>query len=135
MKKIVSNVAAIVFLAVGVYLFYQAGYDEGGPFDEGPSFDLGFGLLFSCLPFGLSALCFILGAKSGKKKVEEKSNDAEKSLTELRDKGLLSEEEYQRKLKMSKPGVQNSMDDLKSLRDGGILTEEEYQQKVNQLLK
>ena len=56
-------------------------------------------------------------------------------MTELRDKGLLSEEEYQRKLKMSKPGVQNSMDDLKSLRDGGILTEEEYQQKVNQLLK
>lgn len=137
-KKVFSILGAIVFFAVGVYLFYQFGYSEGDIW-RGPRVDLQSGLLASCLPLGLSVLFLVIGLTPGKKTVEEKKeekrHDSVMSLMALRDKGLISEEEYQLKLKMTRNGVQNLMDDLKSLRDGGILTEEEYQQKVNQLLK
>ena len=126
MKK-VSILFAIVFLIIAVIIFFNChGYIYGEVCEK---------LHLTSVPFGFSALFWIIGLMPGEKAAEEKSNDAEMSLTELRDEGLLSEEEYQRKLKMTRNGVQNLMDDLKSLRDGGILTEEEYQQKVNQLLK
>ena len=124
MKKGFSILAAIVFFAVGVWCLFEF-WEE---WEE-------LAILFSILPFGLSVLFLVIGTKSGKKIAEEKNNDAEMSLKALRDKGLLSEEEYQRKLKMSRSGVQKSMDDLKSLKEAGIITDEEYQQKVNQLLK
>lgn len=120
MKKKISIVAAIIFFAVGVFFFCSQS-------------DFAFGLLFSFLPFGLSVLFLMLGSKSSKNGKEGKVEDAEFTLRSLRDKGVLSEEEYQNKLKMLRSGVQKSMDDLKSLKDAGIITEEEYQQKVKQL--
>ena len=125
MKKKVSIVAAIIFFAVGVYFFCSATFGSYGSFAEG--------LLYSFLPFGLSVLFLMLGSKSSKNGKEGKVEDAEFTLRSLRDKGVLSEEEYQNKLKMLRSGVQKSMDDLKSLKDAGIITEEEYQQKVKQL--
>lgn len=132
MKKTFSILAAIVFFAVGVYLFYAAGesYFCGPTWNFEPEC-----ILHSFLPFGLSVLFLVIGTKSGKKTGGKKSNDEEMSLKALHDNGLLSEEEYQQKLKVLRSGVQKSMDDLKSLKEAGIITDEEYQQKMNQLLK
>lgn len=129
MKKVFSILAAIVFFVAGVYLFYK-----GGDGLWSWEFDI-MCILFSVLPFGLSVLFLMLGVKSGKKTNEGESEDAEKKLESLFHNGVISEEEYQQKLRMLKSGVQKSMNELKSLKDAGIITEEEYQPKMNQLLK
>lgn len=122
MKKTLSTVAAIIFFAVGVWVLFKFGNSW---------FGWEVSILLSILPFGLSVLFLMIGKKTGGKA----TNDAEMSLKALRDKGLLSEDEYQKKLKMSRSNIQKSMDDLKSLKEAGIITEEEYQQKIDQLSK
>ena len=80
--------------------------------------------LASVIPFGLSVLFLLMGLKSSEKANEGNSEQAEKTkdvnatLVSLLNKGLISEEEYQQKLKMLKSGVQKSMDDLKSFETG-----------------
>lgn len=130
MQKKVFYGTAIFFLVVGIIIFIGSLVLLFTGDEDFIIFLFHAGVLLS-----IAAILYAIGKKKGKEAADEKSNEAEKSLRELRDKGLLSEEEYQQKLTKSRGGAQKTMDDLKALKDAGILTEEEYQQKVKQLDK
>ncbi|WP_026976624.1 SHOCT domain-containing protein [Flavobacterium tegetincola] len=83
--------------------------------------------------------------KVSERKVEQvktKLDSSINSLTELRDKGILTNVEYYEKVakiktEKAKEDIQNSSEyrQLKSLRDSGILTTEEFNLKVEQISK
>ena len=74
------------------------------------------------------------------RKTEKKLDSSISNLTELKDKGILTEEEYKTKVdkievEKIEQNLKNSLEyrQLKSLFDGGILTKEEFENKIQLL--
>ncbi len=96
-------------------------------------------LIIAGVLLGVIALIFRGSSKPKEETKEEPSDElklkhAELKLHELHKSGMLTEEEYQKKLteaRMMIGGYKKTVDNLKALLDAGLLTQEEYNQKAN----
>lgn len=97
-------------------------------------------LIIAGVLLGVIALIFRGSSKPKEDDVEEPSDElklkhTELKLQELHKSGILTEEEYQKKLieaRMKIGGCKKTVDNLKALLDAGLLTQEEYDQKANE---
>lgn len=97
-------------------------------------------LIIAGVLLGVIALIFRGPSKPKEDDVEEPSDElklkhTELKLQELHKSGILTEEEYQKKLteaRMKMGGYKKTVDNLKALLDAGLLTQAEYDQKANE---
>ena len=132
------GVGLIVGLAIGVTTYlWNSVY-----FSKAQKYVLLAFIAFPPLQWATAIILFIYNYqkfKSSKEhKVETAKNTAVSSLKELREKGILTEVEYQEKIsKVESQKLENTREykQLKNLFDSGILTKEEFENKVKLLNK
>lgn len=101
-------------------------------------------ILFPPLQWGTAIILFVFNSQRFKNtkeyKEESKINSSTASLKELRDKGILTDDEYKTKIQKletekTEQDLRNSIEykQLKNLLDSGILTNEEFDNKLNLL--
>ncbi len=136
-KSVVSIIAVVLILGAIVILLKNV-IPEMWDMDE-------FGWLIVLIVLGVlfGIIALIVKGNSSKEKEddEEEPSDelklkhTELKLQELHKSGILTDEEYQKKLieaRMKMGGCKKTVDNLKALLDAGLLTQEEYDQKANE---
>lgn len=136
-KSVVSIIAVVLILGAIIILLKNV-IPEMGDMDE-------FGWLIVLIVLGVlfGIIALIVKGNSSKEKEEDeeepsdelKLKHTELKLQELHKSGILTEEEYQKKLteaRMKMGGYKKAVGNLKALLDAGLLTQEEYDQKANE---
>lgn len=133
-KSAISVIAVLVLVAAVIMLITRFDFNHMNG-DDWTIF-----LIITGILLGVIALIFRGSSKPKEETKEEPSDElklkhTELKLQELHKSGILTEEEYQKKLneaRMKMGGYKKNVENLKSLLDSGLLTQAEYEKKANE---
>lgn len=134
-RSTLSVIAVLVLVAAVIMLITR--YDFNHMDGDGWTIFL----LIASVLFGFIALITKGNSSKIKKETEEEPSDelklkhTELKLQELHKNGILTEEEYQKKLteaRMKMGGYKMTVDNLKALFNAGLLSQEEFDQKAGE---